>query len=92
MNFRTIILPEALKIIQSQDPSVFTILSQLENILSETGHPLDAIITQLEMLHRNAVMGLKVNGIIHHCLKCSEPRYFESSNSNLINLVGQFRC
>ncbi|KAL4241086.1 Serine/threonine-protein kinase smg1 [Mactra antiquata] len=77
VNFRTIILPEALKIIQGQDPSVFSVLSQLENILSETGLPLDSIISQLEVLHRNAVMGIKtennellaiVNGIRQHFL------------------------
>ena len=61
VNFRTIILPEALKIIQSEDPSVFAALSKLETILSEAGQSLDSIISQLEILHRNAVMGIKVS-------------------------------
>lgn len=60
VNFRTIILPEALKIIQGQEPSVYKILTQLETILSECGMSLDTMISQLEVLHRNAVMGLKV--------------------------------
>ncbi|KAH3864467.1 hypothetical protein DPMN_027485, partial [Dreissena polymorpha] len=60
VNFRTIILPEALKIIQSQESSVFLILSRLEAILREPGGPsLDTVIQQLEVLHRNAVMGIK---------------------------------
>ena len=60
MNFRNIILPEALKIIQGQEPSVYNILTQLETTLSECGMPLDTMINQLEVLHRNAIMGIKV--------------------------------
>ena len=60
MNYRTIILPEALKIIQSGDPSGFDVIAGLSSILGETGQSLDSLISQLETLHRNAVMGIKV--------------------------------
>ena len=60
MNYRTIILPEALKIIQSGDPSGFDVIAGLSSILGETGQSLDSLIIQLETLHRNAVMGIKV--------------------------------
>ncbi|KAL5019170.1 hypothetical protein ScPMuIL_004892 [Solemya velum] len=59
LNFRTIILPEALKTIQSQDTSVCGALETLEKILSEVGQPLDKLVAQLEMLHRNAIMGIE---------------------------------
>ena len=60
VNYRTIILPEALKIIQSGDPSGFDVIAGLSSILGETGQSLDSLISQLETLHRNAVMGIKV--------------------------------
>ncbi|KAK3583612.1 hypothetical protein CHS0354_039435 [Potamilus streckersoni] len=58
INYRTIILPEALKAIQSQDVSVCAALTQLETILADVGIPLDTMLTQLEMQHRNAIMGM----------------------------------
>jgi len=62
VTFRNIILPEALKIIQSQEVSVFSILSQLETMLADCGdRGLDGLIAQIDILHRNAVMGIKVN-------------------------------
>lgn len=100
VNFRTIILPEALKIIQSQEPSVFSILSQLETILSETGYPLDTITSQLEMLHRNAVMGLKVMVLTYiltsqwgKALGLSGKKvYLILSNNNILILHLLFPC
>ncbi|XP_052759875.1 serine/threonine-protein kinase SMG1-like [Mya arenaria] len=64
VNFRNIILPEALKIIQSEDDSVYGVVSGLEGILADHGgsvgdRGLDTLIAQLEVLHRNAVMGMK---------------------------------
>ena len=64
VNYRTIILPEALKIIQSGDPSGFDVIAGLASILGETGQSLDSLISQLETLHRNAVMGIKVHSVI----------------------------
>lgn len=41
---------------------MFLILSRLETILREPGGPsLDTVIQQLEVMHRNAVMGIKVS-------------------------------
>ena len=61
MNFRNIILPEALKLIQSQEPSLLNALSDLESMVGEVMQPLDSLIGQVDVLHRNAVMGLEVN-------------------------------
>ncbi|XP_048245963.1 serine/threonine-protein kinase SMG1-like isoform X1 [Haliotis rufescens] len=59
INFRTIILPETLKLIQAQDASLLSLLSHLENMISDLKQPLDALVAQLEVLHRNAVMGIE---------------------------------
>ena len=82
MNYRTIILPEALKIIQSGDPSGFDVIAGLSSILGETGQSLDSLITQLETLHRNAVMGIKVL-----LRKKNTHRYFKSVRETSIKLV-----
>ncbi len=60
INYRTIILPETLKLIQSRDPSLLSSLSQLENLMSEVKQPVDTLLAQVEVLHRNAVMGIEV--------------------------------
>lgn len=59
MNFRTIILPEALKAIQGAEPSVCSALAGLERMFAEASHPLETIVAQLEILHRNAIMGVE---------------------------------
>lgn len=60
INFRTIILPEALKAIQAQEASVCNALEDLEKLFVDASHPLDQIVSQLEVLHRNAIMGVEV--------------------------------
>ncbi|XP_041362847.1 serine/threonine-protein kinase SMG1-like [Gigantopelta aegis] len=59
LNFRNIILPEALKLIQSQEPSLLNALSDLESMIGEVMQPLDSLIGQVDVLHRNAVMGIE---------------------------------
>ena len=60
MNFRSIILPETLKLIQSQDASILSLLSMLESCVRESTLPLDTLVAQLEVCHRNVLMGLEV--------------------------------
>lgn len=60
MNFRTIIIPEALKAVQAEDPSVLDALAGLEKVIEGAGKPLDALLSQLDTLHRNAIMGMQV--------------------------------
>lgn len=59
MNFRSIILPEALKLMQSQEPSILSALSQLESLVGESAQPLESLVAQLEVLHRNVIMGIQ---------------------------------
>ena len=59
INFRSIILPEALKAIQAQEPTVCNALEELEKLFSDMSHPLDTVVSQLELLHRNAIMGIE---------------------------------
>ena len=61
INFRNIILPEAVKTMQTQDPSVETSLGLLEQIVTEAGRPLDTILSQMEIQLRNAIMGMEVS-------------------------------
>ncbi|XP_062590366.1 serine/threonine-protein kinase SMG1-like isoform X1 [Saccostrea cucullata] len=57
LNFRSIILPEALKAIQGQNVSVVKALQDLEKLFSDASYPIETVISQLETLHRNAIMG-----------------------------------
>ncbi|XP_076458807.1 serine/threonine-protein kinase SMG1-like [Babylonia areolata] len=59
MNFRSIILPEALKLMQSQEPSILSALSQLESLVGESAQPLESLVAQLEVMHRNVIMGIQ---------------------------------
>ncbi|XP_048758488.2 serine/threonine-protein kinase SMG1-like [Ostrea edulis] len=59
LNFRSIILPEALKAIQAQNDSVCKALQDLENLFSDAGFPIETVVLQLESLHRNAIMGVE---------------------------------
>ncbi|KAK7113677.1 hypothetical protein V1264_012925 [Littorina saxatilis] len=62
MNFRSIILPETLKLIQSQEPSILSALSQLESLVGESSQPLDSLVAQLEIMHRNVIIGIQNEG------------------------------
>ena len=61
MNFRTIILPETLKTLQSEDPSVAAILKSLNDVIGLSGHSLDNLLAQLEKQLMNAIMGFMVS-------------------------------
>lgn len=67
MNFRTIILPEALKAIQGAESSVCSALEDMERMFADASHPLDTIVSQLEILHRNAIMGVEVGTVALLC-------------------------
>nr|KAG5704900.1 hypothetical protein BaRGS_003883 [Batillaria attramentaria] len=62
LNFRSIILPEALKLIQSQEPSILASLSHLESLVGESTQSLESLVTQLEIMHRNVIMGVQTDG------------------------------
>ncbi|KAK6170598.1 hypothetical protein SNE40_018955 [Patella caerulea] len=76
INFRTVILPETLKLIQSQDGSFLQVLADLETIVQDINQPLDRILNQLEVLHRNAVLGIEnENSEILLTVKKLQKRY-----------------
>ncbi|XP_070580922.1 serine/threonine-protein kinase SMG1-like [Ptychodera flava] len=58
-SFRTIILPETMKTVQSEDPSVFQCIETLEDISNEFGLPLDAILQQLEVNLKQLTLGME---------------------------------
>jgi len=53
-NFQTVILPEALTAFQAEEPSVLSIVTDLDGLVSWVGTPLDSIIETLEQLVVNA--------------------------------------
>ena len=53
-NFQTVILPEALTAFQAEEPSVLSIVNDLDGLISWLGCPLDNIIETLEQLVVNA--------------------------------------
>ncbi|XP_059145931.1 serine/threonine-protein kinase SMG1-like [Physella acuta] len=59
INFRSIILPETLKLTQAQDEHFISILSQLDALIHQSNSSLDVLVKQLELMHRNAIMGLE---------------------------------
>ncbi|XP_041987435.1 serine/threonine-protein kinase SMG1 [Aricia agestis] len=58
-NFSTIILPEALKKVHSEDPSVLLMISELNHVIMNTPVPLNELLTQLEMHFRYLVMDME---------------------------------
>lgn len=60
LNFRSIILPEAVKAIQAQNASVCSALQDLEKLFTDAGYSTETIIAQLESLHRNASWGVRM--------------------------------
>ncbi|XP_047110312.1 serine/threonine-protein kinase SMG1 [Schistocerca piceifrons] len=55
-NFHTIILPEALKTIQTEDPTVLNMICELNDIIASVGIPLHDILAQLEIHLRYIIM------------------------------------
>ena len=60
VNFRSIIVPEALKLIQSQESSMLGVLSCLENLAMDSNLSFDAMEEQVEVLCGNAITGVPV--------------------------------
>ncbi|XP_077868684.1 serine/threonine-protein kinase SMG1-like [Saccoglossus kowalevskii] len=60
-NFRSIILPEAVKTIQCEEATVLTCISALEDICVDYGLPLEGILQQLELNLQNLTLGMDVN-------------------------------
>ena len=60
INFRTIIMPEAVKTLLCDEPSVRQTLDHLDQLVNNSGNTLDELIEQLEVQLINAIMGLEV--------------------------------
>ncbi|XP_037294891.1 serine/threonine-protein kinase SMG1 [Manduca sexta] len=58
-NFSTIILPEALKKIHSEDPSVLLMINELNAAIMNTPVPLNDLLQQLEMHLRYLIMDME---------------------------------
>lgn len=65
-NFQTIILPEAIKKIQAEEPSVLMMINELNNVVINTGMPLSELIAQLELHIRYVVMDMEVIAPIYN--------------------------
>lgn len=59
-NFSTIILPEAMKKVHSEDPSVLLMISELNAVIMNSPVPLNELLTQLELHLRYLVMDMEV--------------------------------
>lgn len=59
-NFQMIILPEAVKKIQSEEPSVLLMINELNTVVLGTTLPLSDLLTQLEMHLRYIIMEMEV--------------------------------
>lgn len=60
-NFSTIILPEALKKVHSEDPSALIMITELNSVIMNTPVPLNDLLGQLEMHLRYLVMDMEVS-------------------------------
>ncbi|KAM3958581.1 LOW QUALITY PROTEIN: serine/threonine-protein kinase Smg1 [Aphomia sociella] len=58
-NFGTIILPEALKKVHSEDPSALLMISELNTVIMNTPVPLNDLLAQLEMHLRYLIMDME---------------------------------
>ncbi|XP_075978955.1 serine/threonine-protein kinase Smg1 [Anticarsia gemmatalis] len=58
-NFSTIILPEAVKKVHSEDPSVLLMINELNAVIMNSPVPLNELLTQLELHLRYLVMDME---------------------------------
>ncbi|CAB3220239.1 unnamed protein product [Arctia plantaginis] len=58
-NFSTIILPEAVKKLHSEDPSVLLMINELNAVIINSPVPLNELLTQLELHLRYLVMDME---------------------------------
>lgn len=63
-NFHTIILPEALKTIQTEEPTVLAMVNELNDIIAGVGCPLEDLLAQLEMHLRYIIMEMDVSFLL----------------------------
>lgn len=59
-NFHSIILPEALKWMQTEHPDMLSMVSELDDIVKDAGLTLDELQKQLKLHLRCLIMGMKV--------------------------------
>lgn len=59
-NFHSIILPEALKWMQTEHSDMLSTVSELEEIVKNSGMTLDDLQTQLKLHLRCLIMGMQV--------------------------------
>lgn len=71
-NFQTVILPEALTAFQAEEPSVLSIVNDLEGLISWVGCPLDNIIETLEQLVVNVTSLRGAAFTISVCNLCTD--------------------
>lgn len=65
-NFSTIILPEAVKKVHSEDPSVLLMINELNAVIMNSPVPLNELLTQLELHLRYLVMDMEVSHAAYH--------------------------
>uniref|UniRef100_T1J1T4 PI3K/PI4K catalytic domain-containing protein n=1 Tax=Strigamia maritima TaxID=126957 RepID=T1J1T4_STRMM len=87
LNFLTIILPEALKHIQSQERTVFQALQSLNSVINNVGYPLETLISQLELQMRSVVMEMdipdaKATAIVEHIRNKFNSLVKDATNDN----------
>lgn len=58
-NFHTIILPEAIKTVITEEPSVMRMIAELDEIIMSAGSPMSVILSQLEMHLRCTIMEMQ---------------------------------
>lgn len=62
-NFQSILLPEIIKGVQSEDVSVLNIISSLNDIVFDIGIPIPELLKQLEMHLRFIIMEMDVSKV-----------------------------
>ncbi|GLH00101.1 Serine/threonine-protein kinase ATR [Gryllus bimaculatus] len=58
-NFHTIILPEALKALQTEEPTVISVIETLDEIIQSIGCPITELLAQLELHLRYVIMDME---------------------------------
>ncbi|XP_064619648.1 serine/threonine-protein kinase SMG1-like isoform X2 [Lineus longissimus] len=90
-NFRNVILPESIKAIQGDEESVIATLNALDAIIHSPNMTLEGVVSQLEMLLRNAIMGMEYsNGeVLSHVkrMRQSFNELLQSSNMETSELT-----
>ncbi|CAH1794898.1 unnamed protein product [Owenia fusiformis] len=94
-NFRNIILPETLKTIQAEDPTVISSLESLAAIVNNCDTPLNDVVSQLELQLRNTILGMetdlgvmtlvkKLQADFNYLLQGHDPEYNELTSGQML--------